>query len=324
MTNRVLQLEARSPEGLENTIAGLVEKERVENSFVTLSISGQKVIVRQFELPALSPRELKNSLQLEAAELLSLPPEEVAFDYQILESAADKINGLFVALPRDILEQYYLKINQTKMVPLSITAEILTVIDSFLRKINSASSNFFLLNFAKENTIHLALFNAGRCELLREIRYENISEAKQEIINSLRYAIGKSSSKHPEEIYFSRGPTDKNELITDLENEFGAKGRAVDLKGMETQARETRNYFRINLIKEYTVSLPLRHSFHRVLNLAIGVVFLACLLVLFRMGKLDTLIRNLKKESDPSAKATEYSSKIKDLQAKIKLLEDEK
>ena len=197
MANRVLQLKALSPEELESTIAGLTEKERVKNSFVTLSISGPKVVVRQFELPALSPRELKNSLQLEATELLSLPPEETAFDYQILESATDKINGVLVALPRDILKQYYLKITQAKMVPLSITAEILAVIDAFLSKINSVGSSFFLLSFAKENTVHLALFNAARCELLREIRYENISEAKQEIINSLRYACLLYTSPSP-------------------------------------------------------------------------------------------------------------------------------
>lgn len=323
MRNKVLQLEALSPEALENTIAGLAEKERLENNFVTLNLSGPKLIVRQFELPALSLRELKNSLQLEATELLSLPAEEFAFDYQILESSADKINGVFVALPRNILEQYYLKITQAKMFPLSITAEILVVIDAFLSRINSASSNFCLLNFATENTVHLALFNAGRCEVLREIRYENISEAKQEIFNSLRYAIGKSSAKHPEEIYFSGAPIDKNELIAGMENEFGAKGTAVDLKGMETEVKK-RNYFRINLIKEYTVSLPLRRSLHHVFNLVIGVVFLACILALARVVKLDTLVRNLKTESDPSLKVKEYNSKLKGLQEKIKFLEDEK
>lgn len=323
MLNKILPLQASSPDELEIIIARLAEKEKLENSFVTLTLTSPKIVVRQFELPRLSLRELKNNLQLESAEFLSLPPEEVVFDYQILDSSVDRINGVFVALPQDTLEEYYLKITQAKMVPLSITVEILDVINAFLQRIDYTSS-FCFVNFAMGNRIHLALFNAGHCELLREIPCENISDAGQEVLNSLRYAIGKSSVKHPEKIYCSGDCPDKDELISELENEFTIKGESVDLKGVEAQGQGRKDYFKINLIKEYAVSLPLRRNIHYILNSAIGVVLLFCLFALATIIKLDRMTKNLRREFDPSLKAAEYKSKINELQGEIKLLENGK
>ena len=323
MQDKVLQLEAASPERLEEAIAGIVEEGGIKNHFVALSISGPKVIVRQIELPSLPSRELKKSLGLEAAELLSLPPQEAALDYQILGSADNRINGVFVALPREILEQYYQKIIQAKAIPLSITAQILTIISAFLREAKPASNSFSLLNFSGKDTVHLALFNAGSCELLREIRYDNIKEAKEEVFNSLRYALGRSSSKHPEEFYFSGDLTDKNELIASLENEFSLKGKIIDLKSVDAQFQGTKDYFKINLIKKYSLPFLFRNEIFRGLNIIIGISLLFCLVMAFKIIKTDKLIKGSEKELSSITKKIDYNY-INSLQEKINLFLNEK
>ena len=321
MRNKVLQLEALSPEDLKNKLA---EKPELKNSFINLNIFGQKVVVRQVNLPKLSTRDLENTFKLEAAELLSLLPDEVALEYQILSTGSDKINGIFVAMPRETLEQYYAQITNAGAVPLSITAQILSAIDTSLAGIPYLDKSFSLINFSENGWVYLALFSAGQCELLREISYESISEAGQEISQSLRYALSKSVNKEAQELYFTGQTKDKEELIFKLEAEFNIQGKIVDLDAQKDMVPSTVKYFDINLINKYTLSLGLRRKLHYFANLALIVISLVFIVVFAGNLKLDDQIKALKKDSNSSKKVAEYSSKISDLQSKIKLLENEK
>ncbi len=321
MRNKVLQLEAISPEDLKDK---LTEKSGLKHSFINLSISGQKVVVRQLELPKLSSRDLENTLRLEAAELLSLLPDEVALEYQVLSRGVNKINGIFVAMPREILEEYYALITKTGAIPLSITAQALSAINASLTNIPYLGKSFSLINFSENNMAYLALFSPGRCELLREISYDNISEAGKEISQSLRYALSKSENKESQELYFTGQTKDKLELIAELETEFNTKSKVVDLDVQKDIVPNAASYFNLNLIKKYTLSLGLRRKLHFFVNSALIAVFLVLLVGLMGIFKLDDQIKALKKDFDPAKRIVEYGNKISDLQGKIKLLENEK
>jgi hypothetical protein len=109
-----------------------------------------------------------------------------------------------------------------------------------------------------------------------------------------------------------------------LENEFNVKSKVIDLKAVGTRAQEAEDYFKLNLFKEYTLSLGLRHKLHCFANIALVAVILVFIFVFAGNLKLDGQIESLKKDFDPSKKAVEYTSKISDLQGKIKLLKNEK
>lgn len=319
---KILQLEALSPEELKNKLEA--KKTELKNSFINLSISGQKVIVRQIELPKLSTRDLEKALKLEAAELLSLLPNEVALEYQVLSIGSDKINGIFVALPRETLKQYYVQITNAGAVPLYITAQILSAIDTSLVGISYRVKSFSLINFSEDNKVYLALFSAGHCELLREMSYDNISEAGQEISQSLRYALSKSANKEAQALYFTGQTKDKAGLIAKLEAEFNTQSKVIDLDAQKDINPNMVRYFNINLINKDTLSLGQRRKLHRFVNIALITIFLIFIWVFTGSLKLGGQIRALKNDFDPSKKAGEYRNKIKDLQGKIKLLENEK
>ena len=324
MLSKVLQLEALSPEELKGKLEAMPRESKLKYKFIAMSISGNQAIVRNFELPALAEKEIKNALRLEAVEVLSLLPEEIEIDYQILNVVDGKCKGVFAAMPKGILKDYYAEISKAGFIPLALTAKILTAVNAALTQIPASTKAFYILDFTGKKSVFLALFNKGRCELLRDISYDDIIEARQEIGNSLRYALGKSTAKHPKELYFSGEIEGKDELIANLENEFSVKGKAIDLKVVGADAQEAEGYFKLNLIKEYAVSLSSRRKLQLFLNLAVVIVFLVFIFAYIAALRADAQIKGLKMEFNPSRRAVEYSNKIKDLQEKIKLLKDEK
>jgi hypothetical protein len=321
--NDILVLEATSPEELEQNLSAILEEKGIHNSLALLSISGPQVMVRQFELPQLSLHDLKNNLRLEAVELLNLTPNEVEIDYQIIESQDDKIKGIFAAAPRKLLEEYLSILMKVKLIPVTITANILTIVDAFLSRINTQSESFYLLDFATKNTINLAVFDKGHCELIRKISYENTDEAKQEILQSLRYACGRSTCKQPDEVYFSGDLSDKDGLISDLKTEINSKAEQIDLAVGTKESNLSKSYFKINLIKKYAFPLPLRNKISHAFNFAIGISLIIFVIMAIKILKTDSLLKSITKDINSSIKKTNYDY-IKSLQEKINLLSNEK
>ena len=73
---------------------------------VVMGVANQRVIVRQVDLPWMSPAELRNSLGFQVAEVLPMPVEQAVLDFFPLEEItgedeARKLRGLLVAASRD-------------------------------------------------------------------------------------------------------------------------------------------------------------------------------------------------------------------------------
>lgn len=89
----------------------------VEGGFTTnkvvLGISGPRVFIRQAEVPALRPEDLRSSLKFDAQELVPIAMDDACFDFSILDPAPQAdANGktaqtiLLVAAHRDLLRTY--------------------------------------------------------------------------------------------------------------------------------------------------------------------------------------------------------------------------
>jgi hypothetical protein len=322
VSDSVLQLEALSPEALKGQLEAIPKSSKLENKFVVLSVPSKQAIVRNFELPVLSAKELRSALAIQAVEVFSLHPEEIEIDYQVLSNKGAKSRGFFLAMSKSAVKDYYRLVAKSGLIPFVLTSRMLMVINSILTRVPSSAKMSYILSFTGEKGAFLALFNEGECELLRDISYDDTAEAKQEISNSLRYVLGKSAVKHPPELYLCGDIAGKEELITGLENEFNFKAKLVELS--TPGFNDADGYFKLNLFKEYTVSLSSRRKLHYFANIALIAVSLVFIMVCAGNLKLGGQIRALKKDADPAKKAAEYGNRIKDLQVQIKSLENEK
>ncbi len=272
----IVCLEAASPKELAELLKGLPKDKAGKSRFVSLNVYGPQILVRQFDLPRLNPAELKNALRLEAVELLHLKPQEIEFDYQILSSSKDKINGIFVALPKKLLEEYASCCDKAQLMLSSVTASSISAVNSFFCKNKAIGGTFSLLVFSERNHIYLSVFDNRLCVLLREIYYENLNQAEQEVINSLKYSCARSVNKQLDTIYCSGEVSDKDELIARLEKVLDVSVQKGDFTGKVSCAPWQEGFFKINLMKRYCLTINERIILLKAENLALALCLFLC------------------------------------------------
>jgi len=280
MPDSLVSLDVGSPKELNRELDRLLKHHTAGSRFLVLNIHGPKVLARMFELPkTIAQRELRQVLLLEAVELLRLTPGEVELDYQVLYSTADKMKGLLVTAPKKVIDEYIACCDKKGFMPIKITTGILSVAEALIYKNALHKKSFCVVNFPEPNYLQVVTFDTGRCVLLRDIYYDDVNEAEQELGDSLKYSFSKSGSKRLERVYLSGDIADNEELVSRLEKELEVKTESVDGLDLTQSATLADNLCRINLGKRYAVSFVLRKRLLHAANLAIAVFALLCLLL---------------------------------------------
>jgi len=73
---------------------------------VALAIPAYRTFTRSLQLPSLQSGELKEAVELEAEQYISMPLSELYLDYEVVKQTADTIDLFVVAVPRNIVDSY--------------------------------------------------------------------------------------------------------------------------------------------------------------------------------------------------------------------------
>jgi type IV pilus assembly protein PilM len=73
---------------------------------VALAIPAYRTFTRSLNLPKLGAKELKEAVELEAEQYISLPMNELYLDYEVVKETAEGLDILLVAVPNDIVNSY--------------------------------------------------------------------------------------------------------------------------------------------------------------------------------------------------------------------------
>lgn len=73
---------------------------------VAVAIPAYRTFTRSLQLPKLSPKELRESVELEAEQYISVPLEELYLDYEVLNETAEGLDLFMVAVPQPIVDSY--------------------------------------------------------------------------------------------------------------------------------------------------------------------------------------------------------------------------
>lgn len=97
--------EVLDPSAVTAALRQLWTATKFSHKKVVLGVANQRVVVRQVELPALPPADLKRSLPFQVQDYLPMPVEDAVLDFHAVETvpgeSGDMVRGLLVAASRE-------------------------------------------------------------------------------------------------------------------------------------------------------------------------------------------------------------------------------
>jgi type IV pilus assembly protein PilM len=73
---------------------------------VAVAIPAYRTFTRSLQLPKLKPNEIKEAVELEAEQYVSLPLDELYLDYEIVKQTPEHTEVFVVAVPKTIVDSY--------------------------------------------------------------------------------------------------------------------------------------------------------------------------------------------------------------------------
>ncbi len=291
---RRLTLEAASPQQLNANLNEVIEKQGVRPCMVAVSISDPRVMICPFQLEGVAAKDIKHHLLSEAVEIMSLTPDAIVLDFEIIKSDEKEVCGIYMYLPKTLFEEYLAVLDKKGFNAIKITARSLVSIDWLFQHNKLNEGRICFLDFSVEGTINLFISNKQECELVRKIRYEYFDEAQKEIVQSLRSASAKSRVKQYDHIYYHGGFDGIDQLISSLNKIFHVK--TEDLEGVDQKESLAidKKFFRLNFLREAKFSSKQVKYIYAGVNIVLALCVMNLALVGLQMVKKNIKINRVK------------------------------
>jgi type IV pilus assembly protein PilM len=155
--------------------------------FAALSLSGETMIIKKISMPISSPKELRQTLALEAEQYIPYPINEVIIDGHILstDDRYGQMSVLLVAARKEVVFNYLQALALTKILkPAVIDVDALAFYNAF-DFVNPESRENVILVDIGASLIHITVLNEGMPHTIKE---ENVGG--QRMTEDLEDAFG--------------------------------------------------------------------------------------------------------------------------------------
>jgi type IV pilus assembly protein PilM len=172
---------------------------------VAIAIPAYRTFTRSLQLPKLQAKEMKEAVELEAEQYISVPLEDLYLDYEIVKQTADNTELFVVAVPRVIVDSY-LRLAQMMGLETVLIEPTLSSSGRLFSLDSNSSEATFIIDFGSESS-DISIFDkhmlvTGTVQGGGEIFTNNIKSKLNVTIDAAgliktRYGLG-VSKKQPE------------------------------------------------------------------------------------------------------------------------------
>jgi type IV pilus assembly protein PilM len=241
------------------TVATALRRLWVEGGFssrnVVLSLSGQRVIVRQAEVPSMSEADFRSALRFQAMELIPIPVDDAVLDFVILPKAAhdlkqsDRMQILLGAAHRHVIDTHLAVLREASLRAIAIDPAPMSAARGGVRTDGAVAlldigSDLTTITVAEERRVRFSrTLNSGGSDLtgrvssrravpaeqaealkrdaaqtgqLGVLLIEDIEPLVAEIESSLSFFASQLGGEAPEHILITGGPSGDPALIEEL------------------------------------------------------------------------------------------------------------
>jgi type IV pilus assembly protein PilM len=122
------------------TISSLLSALEINATQVVAGVAGPTVVVRQVQMPAMSERQLRKSIQWEARSYISFPVEDSVLEFQVLgQREGGQLDVMLVATPRDMVDTRVETLERAGLEPVAIELEPFATMRSLIEFAGAAA-----------------------------------------------------------------------------------------------------------------------------------------------------------------------------------------
>ncbi len=308
-----VQFEVSSPEELLLALGDSAHLKEVH--FAEVRVWGPHVLTRPFHFPKTSSRALRSALRAEAAEVLSLPDQDVELAYQVLTPLSEIVQGIYTAMPRQAVLAYRDCFKDSRIIPLSITSALVGAVRDFLKKGLDTGTDYCLVALLREGVVGVVVFSDNEPMLFRELYDVNEHDLEGQIADTIHYACSRSANKKINQIYITGETAGHDELVSWI----NSQEQPVALEASREKAVWMVNEDALNQLRHYALSRNERGAIILGLSAFIG----GCVIVLAVLG-LRLMVDHLAvQRADALVNARDYQTAL-ELQDQLRRLNHDK
>ncbi|MBI3077295.1 MAG: type IV pilus assembly protein PilM [Deltaproteobacteria bacterium] len=134
-----------------DAIKELVASQKLKGRLVATSVSGHSVIIKKITLPAMSQKELEESIQWEAEQYIPFDIHDVSLDFQILgpSHTPDQMDVVLVAAKKEMVDEYVAVLSRGGLKPAVMDVAVFAI------------ENMYEANYSVDEQEVVALINVG-------------------------------------------------------------------------------------------------------------------------------------------------------------------
>jgi len=164
----------------KNTIAQAIKhslkKTKIKARDAISSLGGSSIIIQYFKFPPLSGKELADAVCLEAQRVMGSKLNGMETDFQVLaqnQKKAEEEETLFVAVPKEMIQQRMETLQQSGLNPVAIDIDCLALANCFLRLKNLTSQKRVMVLNLGTRLISLGILGKDNLDLVRDINLDS-------------------------------------------------------------------------------------------------------------------------------------------------------
>lgn len=120
---------------------------RLRSSFVAASLPEEKSFVRVIQLPKMEREAVGNAIRWEIEANIPLSPEELLYDYEIIEPLEDHLDHFDVvitAFPKSSVESYVRSLKRSGLNPVALELESQVIVRAVLKNLREAAAKIII------------------------------------------------------------------------------------------------------------------------------------------------------------------------------------
>ncbi len=225
--------------------------------FAVVRVFGPMMVTRHFEHLNVPLPELLEVLRLEAAQALSMNPDDIEIAWQLLSARGRHVRGIYSAIPRVELEDHLAAFKDSALVPVALISAEAGMVEDHLKNVTAKRQDYCLVNFLRPGDVLTAVFLGGEPVFFRRMHdAADDAEIERWLMDTIRYCCSHSARKQVEDVICTGQMEGKEDLVKRLKAAIVTSGNSAEA-AVEGPARV---FVAPNHFKKYALSMAERSA----------------------------------------------------------------